>query len=309
MKTKLITAPTVEPVSLAEMELHLRIESNDIGTDLTSTQSLAPASRAAGNHAGTGVDVLNSQTVVYVVSGTNEATGTLDVHIEESDDDVTYTDWDGGTFDQITTANDNATYEKEYTGNKQYIRAYATVANAACVFGVDVVTSSPYSVEDTYIEDLIKSARRLIELHTGRRFITQTWETALGSFPRGDKIELPYPPLQSVTSVKYYDTDDTEATFSSDDYYVDTYAEPGALSLNYGESWPSTTLRPANGVIVRYVVGYGDAESDVPEMYKQAIKILAAELYERREATDFKHFYELPWSVQQLLGYERMYRI
>jgi len=163
--------------------------------------------------------------------------------------------------------------------------------------------------EHTYIMDLVASARRLIELHSGRRFITQTWELALDKFPSGNAIALPYPPLQSVTSVTYYDTDDSDATFSSDDYYVDTYAEPGALALNYGESWPNTTLRPTNGIIVKYIVGYGDAETDVPEMYKQAIKILAAELYERREATDFRQFYELPWSVRQLIGYERIWHV
>lgn len=313
MKTKLITPPTIEPVSVAEMELHLRIESNDIASDLTSTQSIAPGSHAiaaAYSLEGTGVDVLDSQAVVYLVSGTNEATGTVTAKIQESDDDITYTDWTGGAFTVVTVSNDNATQEKAYTGSKQYIRVVVTVANAACAFGVDIITSSPYSVEDTYIEDLIKSARRIIELHTGRFFITQTWELALDEFPGSDRIALPGAPLQSTPiSIKYYDTDGTEATFSSSYYYVDTYAEPGAVVLNYGDSWPTTVLRPANGVVIQYTPGYGDEESDVPEMYKQAIKILAAELYEHREATDFKHFYELPWSVQQLIGYERIFSI
>ena len=315
MKTKLITAPAIEPVSLAEMELHLRVESNNIASDLTSTQSIAPGSHAiaaAYSLEGTGVDVLNSQTVVYLVSGTNEATGTVTAKIQESDDDVTYADWTGGAFTVVTTSNDNATQEKAYTGSKRYIRVVATVANAACAFGVDIITSSPYSIEDTYIEDLIKSARRIIELHTGRRFITQTWELALDEFPSGDRIELPGAPLDAtapITSIIYYDVDDTAATFSSSYYFADTYSEPGAVALNYGDEWPTTVLRPTNGVIIKYVCGYGDEESDVPEMYKQAIKILAAELYERREATDFKHFYELPWSVQQLIGYERIWMI
>jgi hypothetical protein len=40
-------------------------------------------------------------------------------------------------------------------------------------------------------------------------------------------------------------------------------------------------------------------------MYKQAIKILAGELYEHREDSDFKDFESLPWGVQAILGYER----
>lgn len=164
--------------------------------------------------------------------------------------------------------------------------------------------------EDSYISNLIKSARRIIELHSGRRFINQTWELTLPDFPHIDRITLPYPPLVSVTSVKYYETDDTENTFSSDDYYVDTYAEPGAVALNYGETWPSTTLRPTNGVIVRYVCGYGTGVEDVPEMYKEAIKLLTAEMYEHREAGIVGRIYtKLPWSVRQILGYERIMHI
>ena len=242
---------------------------------------------------------------MYLVSGTNSASATLDVKIQESDDDVTYTDVTGGAFTQVTTANDNATYEKAYTGIKQYIRTVATVAVDTCAFSTNIVTSSPVSIEDDYLTGLITSARRIIEKHTNKRLITQTWELALDSFPSASCIELPYAPLQSVTSVKYYDTDSTEATFSSDDYEVDTYREPGQIVLGYSETWPSTTLRTVNGVIIQYVVGQGDARANVSEEYKQAIKILGAELYEHRESTDYRRFEELPWGVKQLIGYDR----
>ena len=312
LKLKLITAPTVEPVTLAELELHLRISSNDIESDLTSTQSIAPASHAiAASYTlvGDGVDVLNSQSVVYLVSGTNEAGGTVAAKIQESDDDVTYTDVTSGAFTTVTTANDNATQEKAYTGIKQYIRVVATVAVAACAFGVDVITSSPLSVEDDKLESLIKTSRRIIELHTGRKFITQTWELALDAFPSCDSITLPGIPLQTVSTIKYYDVDDTAATMTNTLYHASTYREPGTVSLKYGQVWPSTTLRPYDGAIIQYICGYGDAASDVPDMYKEAILKLAAELYEQRETTDFRKWENLPWGVKQILGYEREYLV
>jgi uncharacterized phiE125 gp8 family phage protein len=204
-----------------------------------------------------------------------------------------------------TTANDNATYEKAYSGIKQYIRTVATVAVDSCNFSTNVITASPLSVEDDYLNGLITTARKIVELHSTRRFITQTYQLAIDQFPSGNTILLTHSPLQSVSSVKYYDTDSTAATFSSDDYEVDTFREPGQIVLGYSKIWPSTTLRTVNGVIIEYILGYGDARADVPEMYKQAIKILAGELYEHREDTDFKVFESLPWGVKTILGYER----
>ncbi len=309
MKTKLITAPTVEPVTLAELETHLRIDSNSFADDIESVQSIAPGSHAvAASYAleGAGVDVLNYAALVVLSAGTCGSGGTVDVKIQESDDDSTYTDWTGGAFTQVTEANDNATYEKAYTGTKQYIRVVSTVAVAASEFGVSVIRDAPQSVEDTYLTNLIISARRIIERILNRRLITQMWELALDDFPASEAIRIPYPPLQSISSVTYYDTDETSATFSSSKYHVDTYSEPGRIMLAYGEVWPSTTLRTVNGVVVRFVCGYGGAASDVPDEYKQAIKMLCGELYERREASDPQSFSELPYGVQMILGLDRV---
>lgn len=312
MKTKLVTAPTLEPVTLAELEEHLRINSNSFADDIDSVQSIAPGSHAiaaAYSLLGTGVDVLNYRALVILSAGACGSGGTVDVKIQESDDNTTFTDWTGGAFTQVTEANDLATSEKAYTGIKQYIRVVSTVAAAACEFGVSVIRESPYSVEDTYLEALITSARRIIESVLNRRLVTQTWELALDEFPRSDRIRIPYPPLQTITSVIYYDEDETAATFDDDYYHVDTYDEPGHVVLVSGQNWPSTTLRTVNGVIIKYDCGYGDAASDVPGEYRQAVKMLAAELYEHREATDRLYttkFSELPYGVRMILGLDRV---
>jgi len=115
-----------------------------------------------------------------------------------------------------------------------------------------------FSEDDVLISALISAARGWCEGFQNRAYITQTWELVLDCFPNRDYIEIPLPPLQSVVSVKYYGTDDTEYTMSTDDYFVDTKSEPGRLVLAYCKTWPTTTLRPANAVIVEFVAGHPD---------------------------------------------------
>ena len=309
MTTRLVTAPAVEPITLAEAKQHLRIDSGDFDDNITVSQSIVPAEQAivaSYGLEGSGVDVLNNAgTLVNLDSG--DCTGaTVDVKIQESDDDSTYTDWPTGAFTTVTAANDNAVQEIQYTGIKQYIRAVATVAGATAAFGVSVVEGAPDATDDTYITNLIKAARILVEDFTNYRIITQTWEYMLDRFPYEDFIELPYPKLQSVTSVKYYDTDETEATFTSADYHVDIYGIPGKIVLAYGDSWPSTTLRTVNGVVIQYVCGFGLA-ADVAENYKTAIKMTVAELYENREdSITGTIITDVPLDAKQILMFDRV---
>jgi len=164
------------------------------------------------------------------------------------------------------------------------------------------------SDEDTLIGTLITAARQYCETFQSRAYITQTWELWLDAFPSQDYIKVPLPPLQAA-SIKYYDIDDTEAIFSADDYFVDTKSEPGWLVLNAGCVWPSTILRPANGVYVQFIVGYGDAGSDVPEKVKQAMLLLIGAWYEQREAitTTGLNVKEVPFAVNAILWQDRVF--
>jgi uncharacterized phiE125 gp8 family phage protein len=141
-----------------------------------------------------------------------------------------------------------------------------------------------HDAEDEEIESLITDARQDLEQGTWRALMTQTWELSLPGWPEDGRIELPYPPLQSVTWVKYTDDEGVTTTVDSSLYVVDTYAEPGVVMPKAGESWPSFSPAAANPIVVRYVAGYGDAE-DVPSLLKRAMKLLIGHWYENREAT------------------------
>jgi len=281
----LVTAPTIEPITLAELKGHLRLDSETFDGNLTITQSLAYGSKAIANnyttHVGTGVSVIGKQAEVLLHCGTNAATGTNDTRIEESDQLATgYTAWTGGAFTQVTTANDNADYKLAYTGTKQYIRTASKVLLAACEFGTSILVNAATTAEDDDLTDLIKDGREEVEKFTHRAILTQTWDYFLPGWPTANYILLPKGNLASVTSVKWKDTDGTETTLTlTTDYLVETNGELcGKIVLPYGETWPSDTLYPSNPISIRFVCGWTTAAL-VPREIKRAVKFAAEDFY------------------------------
>lgn len=163
--------------------------------------------------------------------------------------------------------------------------------------------------EDTLVDSLIIAARQQAETYTGRALITQTWDLVLDRFPSGDRpIDVPLPPLQSVTSITYLDTNGTSQTLSSANYIVDTKNEPGRIALAVGESWPDTQADRINAVTVRFVAGYGAAAA-VPEGIKTAMKLLIAHWFENREPVAAGVGFSstpMPMSVEMLLWQHRI---
>jgi len=139
--------------------------------------------------------------------------------------------------------------------------------------------------DDDELEFLLQMATDEVEQRLRRRLITQTWYFYLFDWPDDDYIKLPFGQLQSVTAVKYTDTDGDESTFSAADYYdVDTDSDPGRIVLKYGENWPTETLQPKLPIEIEFVCGYGDDDADVPKPIRQAILLLIANDFENRES-------------------------
>ena len=91
----------------------------------------------------------------------------------------------------------------------------------------------------------------------------------------GDTLDLPFAPLQSVTSVVTYDRDNVSATYSASRYGVDLTS--GRIYLNEGETWPSN-LRAQDAVEVTYVAGYGSGS--IPSAILEAVRLYTASLYD-----------------------------
>lgn len=174
---------------------------------------------------------------------------------------------------------------------------------------IDAAGAVAYDYEDDTIDGFILSSRKWVEHITGRALITQTWDMYLQWWPSGDFIEIGKPPLQSVTYVKYTDSNDVVTTWSPDEYSVDTDSDPGRIVLNYGCSWPDFTPHPKNPINIRFVAGYGAAGSNVEPDIILAIKLLVGHYYINRENSyaagvnmDIK---EIPMGVMSLLANHR----
>lgn len=154
--------------------------------------------------------------------------------------------------------------------------------------------------QDSLIEGLIIAAREQAEKFTERALCTQSWTLKLDAFPCESFIKLPFPPLISVESVKYYDTDGVLQTMSSSDYVVDTTSLFGKIDLAYGASWPTPRDIP-NAVVVAFTCGYGGRNA-VPASIKAAIKLNLSHLYENREAINIGNIVTpIPMAYESLL--------
>ncbi|WP_250501967.1 head-tail connector protein [Caballeronia sp. AZ7_KS35] len=165
---------------------------------------------------------------------------------------------------------------------------------------------------DAKIQSLITAARVHAENVCRRVFVTQKYDLYLDSFPtnaclgipifdwpvdhlpstwmtdrsfsirfRGRKIELPFPRLQSVDGITYFDGSGSSQTLDPSLYLVDEVSEPGIVTPAPGADWPKAEHRP-NAVKISFTAGYGTA-TDVPDGIKTWMLLRVGSLFENRE--------------------------
>lgn len=150
---------------------------------------------------------------------------------------------------------------------------------------VDRIETAPIAAEDALIEAFVQSATDELDGRDGwlgRALVTQTWRMTLDAWPAGGVIEVPLPPLQSVTSIVYVDEGGATVTLAPSAYRVITDGEPGLIEPVYGTRWPAVR-RQTGPIAITFVAGYGNAAA-VPEIIKQYIRHRIGQFYEHREA-------------------------
>lgn len=113
-----------------------------------------------------------------------------------------------------------------------------------------------FTSDDTLMEALINVATDRAEQILNRRLVNSTWKLYLQEWPRGDAICLPFGKLNSVTHLKYKDSDGTQNTWASSNYIVESDTEPGRIVLTDSNVWPGDNLYPSNPIEIQFVCGY-----------------------------------------------------
>lgn len=151
--------------------------------------------------------------------------------------------------------------------------------------------------EDSLIEWYLRAATRYCEIMRAESFLDRQYRfTTLAPIAIDDRTrcirelandvvslaQLPIGPVKSIESVKYYDSNGTLQTLSASYYRL----VAGENLVVFTDSLDLADREDA--VRIEYTAGYGTNDeygfNDVPWHYKQAIRLLAAESYIKREA-------------------------
>ncbi len=159
--------------------------------------------------------------------------------------------------------------------------------------------------DDALIARLINVAIAYVDVTgaLGKAMISQTWAEYVG--PNPSTVYLSLQPAQSVTAIKYFDTDNALQTATLSDFHL--LGQPGRYLIypKSGKVWPTTFSRD-DAIRIEYVVGYGDNAADVPDTVRHALLMLVAHYYENRENELIGTISKtLPFGFDDLIGQER----
>tara|TARA_Y100000592_G_scaffold70966_1_gene110452 strand:- start:2738 stop:3292 length:555 start_codon:yes stop_codon:yes gene_type:complete len=127
--------------------------------------------------------------------------------------------------------------------------------------------------EDTTITRLINAAVQHCQDYTGRHFVASNFNLYLDDFYN---CEFSTSPINSISSVKYYNASNELTTLATSKYWVDDKREPGRIHF---DNPPDVYDDRFNGVIIAGSLGEAPATPII-----HAVRMLVAHYYENRRA-------------------------
>lgn len=129
----------------------------------------------------------------------------------------------------------------------------------------DHLRIASYSDHDSMIETYIEATTKTLEQRANICVAEQTWTLILEPQEVVENIFFYKSPVKSITSIKYYDSDNSQQTISSDDYTTILGLRPAQIIL---DSVPSVFDR-SDAMEIIFVGGYDPVPNDIILAIKQ----------------------------------------
>ena len=139
---------------------------------------------------------------------------------------------------------------------------------------LEIATSD--ATHDAHLQSAIVEARQQWEHDTDSVCCYQTWKLRVPAI--SDGLRLPKRPVQSITTLKYYDGANALQTWSSTNYQLHV----NDLRLAYQVTLPATSDR-WDAWEVTYRLGYSQDGFLVPAIAKRAMLLILAYYFENRD--------------------------
>ncbi len=158
------------------------------------------------------------------------------------------------------------------------------------------------SSEDVVLASLVLTSRLHVETALGLALLSQGWTLTLDEWPAAGVLHLPIRPLLSVDAVRVLPSSGAPALLHPSTYIVDTTGWRGRIVRAFGSDWPRPG-KSANGIEIELTTGFGTSAADVPAPIAQALLLLVAHWYERRDPVEIgSAAARIPAAVSNLLA-------
>jgi uncharacterized phiE125 gp8 family phage protein len=160
-------------------------------------------------------------------------------------------------------------------------------------------------MQDGLTEAYLRAALMAIEGRIGKALITRAVTWTLGCWRHPQAQALPVAPVSAITSVTMVDSAGARSAVAPAAYRLVVDMHRPKLAAR-GSALPSI---PTDGLAeIVFVAGFGAGWLDVPADLRQAVLLLAAEFYEKRDEMGLRQ-QGLPFGIMALIERWRTVRV